>query len=479
MVATVVVFVLAWQLTACRDSDEDAPVIAEEKLVDVVRSKFFSPEDFSQEIFSKDYLDNLALKTLRPVLDPVLDVQTFKQRAALDQLFRKETAAGDGQDNWQIERHTFRYHSLSARGEDIVLSGTVIFPNNTIDGVAHRVQSLTLISAGAGASLTGEARVPLPGLRVFFNSAIILPDYQGIGNTIGNEAYCFASSKTLVRQLADCTVAAWQVMRQRGVTLARDGYTLNVGISQKAVIPVAFAKWYETEAPQWFRSMLRLKASFANCGPLDYKSLFWYMSDHPDFNAMLTKGLVASLDAFEPSQIGGYKPQELMSDLFHDTQVDILGRPISYYDALAKYQYNIAGTEQNVPATPRLADILAPDMLTADGRLDADSPKTQAFMRVLTEQNDIYDWRPTIPLYFIHCPQDDAIPYEPTHDYYYALSDRGTNPNVHWYDIEMPPLSSQLLGQIPGAVHFVSSMYISVELYLTEDMEGLLERWEH
>lgn len=43
----------------------------------------------------------------------------------------------------------------------------------------------------------------------------------------------------------------------------------------------------------------------------------------------------------------------------------------------------------------------------------------------------------------------------------------------------MPPLSSQLLGQIPGAVHFVSSMYISVELYLTEDMEGLLERWEH
>lgn len=474
----VISFVLL--LTACNDNNDDEPAIVEEKLENVVRSKYYAPEDFSQEIFSKDYLDNHAMKTLRPALDPLFDVQTGKQRSDMDNLFREEIGtAGEGQNHWQIERHTFRYHSLSARGEDIVLSGTVIFPNNTVEGLAHRVQSLTLISAGAGASLTGESKVPPSSLRVFFNSAIILPDYQGIGNTIGNEAYCFASSKALVRQLADCAVAACQVMRQRGVAMAKDGYTMNIGISQKAVIPVAFAKWYERSAPQWFRDLLRLKASFVNCGPLDYKSLFWYLSEHPDFNAMLTKGLVASLAAFTPDQIGGYQPEEFMSSLFHDTKVDILGRFISYYDALARYQYNIAGTEQNVPATPRLADILAPDMLTADGRLDAESPKTQAFMRVLTEQNDIDGWSPTMPIYFIHCPQDDAIPYESVHDYYYTLSQHGTNPNVHWGDISVPPVSNHLLSQIPGAVHFVSSMYINIKLYLVEDLEDLLEQWEH
>ena len=41
--------------------------------------------------------------------------------------------------------------------------------------------------------------------------------------------------------MADCALAAMQVMQQHGVTLADDGYTLISGSSQKAVLPIAFA----------------------------------------------------------------------------------------------------------------------------------------------------------------------------------------------------------------------------------------------
>ena len=478
-----VLVLMAVSLTACHDDNNGNDTnFNAETLGSVTYSKYVNPDEFFKEIYSVDYLESTILKALRPIANPMFKEQTSKQRAALDCLFRKEVGtAANGQRNWHIEFHHFTFHSKSARGEDIVLTGSVAFPNYTIDGVEHKVKSLTIHSEGAVPTVgdTKDARVALQTLRVYFNSAVIIPEYQGVGSTLGTEVFCFASSKTLTRQMADCALAAMQVMQQHGVTLADDGYTLISGSSQKAVLPIAFAKWYETAAPQWFREQLKMKIIFSYGGPLDYKTLFEYMSEHPDYNAMLTKGLVASLAALSPSQLGGYQPEEFMAQIFFDTKVKIDGQEMTYYEAVGKYQYNMWGTEKGMPTTTHLSDILAADMLTSDGKLNAESPKTQAFMRVLTEQNDIYDWTPSSSIYFLFCPQDNVIPYEPSYNYYNMLSAHATKPNLHWGDINIPPLSSKLLDQIVGGHHIVSNLIPNIRMYIYEYPKDMLDNWEH
>ncbi len=70
------------------------------------------------------------------------------------------------------------------------------------------------------------------------------------------------------------------------------------------------------------------------------------------------------------------------------------------------------GTKSDVPKTSKLSDILAADMLTANGRLNPQSPKTQVMLRLFKEENDVFDWQPTLPVYIMHCKEDNNIPYE-------------------------------------------------------------------
>ena len=114
------------------------------------------------------------------------------------------------------------------------------------------------------------------------------------------------------------------------------------------------------------------------------------------------------------------------------------GKQMTYYEALSKYQYNVIGIEKDVPAITHLSDILAADMLTSDGKLNAESPKTQTMLRLFAEENYIFNWKPTLPIYILHCPVDDVIPYEPSHHYYEALSEYGTNHQVEWTDMSIP-----------------------------------------
>ena len=72
-----------------------------------------------------------------------------------------------------------------------------------------------------------------------------------------------------LRQLADCVLAALEVMRKHDVTLAPDGYTVNWGSSQNSMAALAFTHYYETEAPAWFQDEVKLRSTFTGEGPYD------------------------------------------------------------------------------------------------------------------------------------------------------------------------------------------------------------------
>lgn len=468
-------------MTACSEKEDANNGWQDVNRVEsIVEANYIDPDEFIGTIYPLSSLESSLLKTMRKAVDPLLNQMIEKQRKTLDALFSKEVGTDEnGGRKWQLEQWSFTYRSKSAKGEDILLSGRVFFPNNTVAGIGHQVKSLTLETHGAGTKLAEEGNT-INMLRAFYNSAMIIPDYQAVGVNMGVDAGAMVSSHARAIQLADCALAALQLMRQRGVTLAENGYTTSKGISQGAAVPIAFAKYYETEAPQWFRNQIKLRETISMEGPQDFVDLFNFYDTHMKYNATLGKAVAASLASLNSRQLGGYEPGQFMADVFHETIVDCNGEQMSYYDALSMYSFNLLDTEKDMPECRKLRDILAPDMLSYDGHLDTKSQKTKTFMRILQEQNNIYGWTPRLPIYFIHCPQDDASPYESSYSCYDKLSAHGKNTNVHWGDFVFPPLVGESLSLIPNAVHAVTSTLVnSVYMNLYEYVEDAPFRWEN
>ena len=295
-------------LVGCKDDDNDNDnwkpdsQDGNEILVAETDGMQFQPEELINFMYNgkmvseKDWEASPAAKSVVRVVVKLLD-NAFgnfidAHTPALDKLFEAEAGLDKQEDHcWQMESYSFNYRSKSARGEDVVLSGRVTFPNHKTKGIGHQVNSLTLNMHHAlpQVSLMPSQTLGMWTLRSYFNEAVIEPDGQGLGANLDKDYFCTVSSNVLARQMADCTLAALEVMRQHGVTLSGDGHSICTSCSQGAAVPLAFAKYYETEASASFREAVRLNAVYTSCGPLDFEDCIRYFSDHPTFNAMLSK----------------------------------------------------------------------------------------------------------------------------------------------------------------------------------------------
>lgn len=471
-------------MASCRDRLESPGAESSAlngQLMSVDSTRFSNPDSLLTSSFSTGYD---LFNTVKDILLPVYQKLAQEQVEKLDEMFEDKVGlAPDGHRQWRLEVCYFSYRSQSARGEDIVLSGLMVFPNNTLEGVDHTVKAFRLDSHMAGGDPSPLARIKqdLLSLQTLDNSAIIMPFYQGYGNTFGKETFCYVSSDVLARQMADCAIAAVEVMRQRGVSLASYGYSLCQGISEGAAASVAFAKWYETKAPQAFKEQIRLKATLSGCGPQDFSSMFWYLSEHPEFYAHLSSRVVNSLPALPEQMLGGYSAVDYLSDVLKNTIVTAPnGVPMPYCEAVGKFAYNAVGMTKGAPSLRHLSDILAPDMLTAEGKLDAQSPKTKAFMRILAEQNSLLGWSPSLPIYFIASPQDDGDPYDVSHEFYQALSAHGANTNVHWGKLRIPPILASILhAAVLGANHGVACITVNLKQSVLMNYEDFVDNWEN
>ena len=480
-----VIPVMLLLLVGCKDYDNDYsnyPSSNHEILIAETDTMQFQYEDFTSIVNGGRFVSEEnwdfapAVKNVFRVVVKILNnaFNNFfaEQVPALDKLFQSEAgAAGQTGRCWQMESYSFTYRSKSARGEDVVLSGRVTFPNHKTSGIGHQVKSLTLNMHHA-LPLVGmmpSLVLDLWTLRAFFNEAVIEPDGQGLGVNQDKDYYCTVSSNVLARQMADCTLAALEVMRQHGVTLAADGHSICTSCSLGAAVPLAFAKYYETEASASFRQAVKLNTVYTGSGPVGFEDCIRYFGDHPSYNAMLSKSLIFSLAALSPEQLYGYQPQDFVNPNLLNTQVEYEGRTMSYYEVEARYFVNIFGTNKDMPNPKKFSEIIAPDMLTKDSHFDGTNPKTQALLRILTEQGNLSGWLPTTNIYLMHGAKDDGIPVEQARMCYQTLSNGGALSNVHYKEINTLPILSEL-AKLPqaGILHLITTMSF-LSIYLKED----------
>lgn len=491
-----IIIVLAMAVTACSSDDNDTsgaapqPSLAESYvesglLVQTTDSIFDAPDAFISRIGSEPFFNyvkqSLAPTTgTRPVVESLLQLRYNIDVPALDALFTKELGKNQSlQRQWQIESYVFEYKTKSAKGEDVVLSGRVTFPNNKAKGVGHEVETLSL---SAHQYLLNPVWAPsltlgLMPLRAFMNSAVIEPDFQGVGNTFQKMVYCAFSSEVLAQQEADCTRAALDVMHRHGVHLSAEGHSTSWGCSLAAPVPVALAKWYDTEAPQEFRDLVRLTSTFSGEGVFDYASFLEWLGTAPDFDATTASGVIPLIAAYTQEQLSGYKPTDLLADWVTTTQVSAGGAKMTYYQA-AIMSLSLVAKGEDIPSLQKLSTILAPDMLAGDSTMDMYAPKTQALMKALRFQANTFDWTPVRPLFLACCKKDEAISYNIAKDNYQALSGNGTNPNVHWTDVPLALDGQEIMGLSTGN-HLLASVLMMTYMASVKEPADMANLYLH
>ena len=408
--------------------------LSHQTLESILSENHFTPGQFIDALGSPSF--SALLKRIKPYalsgFKALMKAKVYAHLPRLDRRFAKECGHGRfSRRCWEIQSYTFTYRSQTVDGRDIILSGRVTFLNQKEGCTPHQVKTISLHTHQAffHEEWAPSRNLMFVPLKVLWDSFVIEPDLQKWGINYGKEYDGGGSAVHMARQLADCTVAALEIMEQHGVSLAPEGYTTNWGGSQGSMPTLYFDKWYDTEAPKWFKDTLRLRSSFIVEGVSIVPELTKYIyRDAKDFH-LKPVTVVGYLKAFTKEQLGGYKPEEFVPQWYNEPKYQVDGRNKSFLEAVCHY---IPEIMDPVSATiDSFAGLVAPDMLLEDGQVDLDCPKIQAWLACLKRHNDLEGWTPAHDVFIAHCPEDDMLPYQYAYDQYRAISNQGQNPLVH------------------------------------------------
>ena len=463
---------------SCNSDDIVVPVspaeLKKQTLVNVLSEQSYSPQQF---------VDTLGAPTMTAIMEyiypefPVLakileEAKLLSRLPELDKQFVQEVGVGPfGTRRWEFQSYVFSYRSWTVDGREILMSGRVTFPNNKVEGIDHQVKTLSLHSHQAllGADCAPSENLMYMPLRALWDSAVIEPDYQQFGINYKKEYCGYGAPAVLARQLADCTTAALEVMRMHGVTLAPDGYTTNWGNSQGGWTTLAFAHYYETEAPDWFRNAIRLRSTFTGEGPCDVPSfLLDYACAHPELLDTEANLLIAYFYAFRRDQLGGYSAEDFVAPWLNEKKFELEdGRKISLLQAISM---GVRDYDEYFSNLVSLQQIFAADLFNPDGSMNTNCHKYETWAKWLRANNNFFGWNPGLPIYLAHCKDDVVVPYESVERLYNDLSGYGNNPLVHL--AEVPSIGKKpIRGFDP---HYIISFLMQVQMACVKEPEDMM-----
>lgn len=444
-------------------------------LVQVIDSAAMNIEDFAQQVSTSplvDYADQFvsgSATLIKPGLQglvrarkPVMDA-LFLQSVGLDSRMRRQ---------WDIESYVFSYRTTDATGAPIVLSGRVTFPNNTVAGTVHILDSYTLFTHQyvMGTDWVPSECFSMMSMRVLYNSAVIEPDGQGYGIDLHKHSVDFICFDSRARQLADCAMAAVELMRARGVELADNGYSTNWGSSLGAPVALAYARHYDNAASEQERAAIRLRSTYLGEGPLDYAAMLLYRDEHTEYQASLSSAFYG-LGALTKEQLKGYEAEDFMPVWMSTSMVPFEGTGYSYFYAASHVIAGYNRYKQKIMPDTLLVNTLHEEMLDEDGHLDRYAPKTIALLEVLKEQGNYDNWQPQTDVYMAHAENDDQIPYTTVRSIYEKLQTTGATAKKHMHWLRVPISTDPLINKV-GSHYGVSieAMLYMVLAYEPKDM---------
>ena len=471
----VAVFLLCPSLSGCYEKELSHPdgQEADQPLFLAYDSAYYQPRNMTDALYAGhffDWVDQLA-PSLMPVIKRSIQIMVNKRVPPMDSLFTEKL--GPWQDDvrpWQVESYCFRYPSLSAKGEKVLLSGRVTFPRPTNRQLHHEVDRLCL---KVHLALKTPAEAPtlslgMQNLHAYYNEAVVEPDLEGYGSTEGR-THCGDSFDVLARQIMDCVMAARQVMQSHRVSLDKQGYTTCWSYSLGAPAALAFVKYYDQQATPTQRNALRLRSTYIGGGPYLLDELTHYIDSHPDYSAAIIAHLLKSLNALPDSDLGGYHHTDFYPDWILTTLHSLDGQEFTLYDLLVHQELGLELMADAVASPFNLLDRnLHPDMLTTEGHLNEEHPKTQVMMNLFRKLSAWQGWTPQTEVFMTHCPVDEMVPYAQAEKLGSELSSRSAT--FHFTQVKLPPLIEKL-----GMAHSLLSFWNVMQMACHQEPEEMID----
>lgn len=303
------------------------------------------------------------------------------------------------QTRWPVRFYKLLYETVDSFGLAITASGALYLPQGPTNPLPllSDQHGTTIVKnyVPSGGDYFGENALGL----LFATSGYVslLPDYQGLGDSPGFQAYLHARSGAMA--VVDMLRAARHFCASNSVNL--NSQLFLVGYSQGGHVTMAAHREIETYHSDEFT----ITAAAPAAGPYDLSGV--------TLNYVLTNRAYPER-ALVPLAIASFLPIYDLGDTFEE----LLRAP--YDRTLAPLVDGFHTGEQIAAAMP--ADsfaILRPEYLSSL-RSDPNHPFRQA-----CRDNDVYQWTPVAPMRLYHCSGDTVVPQANSIVAYQTFTNKG------------------------------------------------------
>lgn len=339
-----------------------------------------------------------------------------------------------------IKATRYTYKTIDAAGQAVWLSGVIVYPrfwlgalelfsmpSNIIIGCHVTICSdkeapsnfpawLADGISGAKALATDVGMLALHATGASTSSLVIIPDYEGYGET-ANRAHPYLYQSVTARQVMDGVSAGIALCKTITGNDCSNLKSLSVGYSQGGSVSMAVHKYIETHG---LADVYHYLGSVCGDGPYDpLTHMMKYVEDNkvnmPCVLPLIIKGMV---DA-NPYINGKYTADAFMSESLvasgtlddiaskNYTTDDINDRIKAYSKANGKCLTNSDGVctfEQMV--TPGLYKYFTGQSMTR-----SQAKPFVALAKALELNNLTKDWTPTLPMICFHSVGDEVVPF--------------------------------------------------------------------
>lgn len=406
----------------------------------------YSPTQFEKFLESSTCAGRLGMEDY---LKPLFAAFVVSRAADMWSMMYHET--GDmSLVNWKVVRLNFDYHTVDVKGDSVVLSAAMFYPDNTNGTPGHVLESvsLTVHTYLDYDSDRPTAKGEVTMSRALWNSLVVIPDLQGFGSSkaLGDAEMM---NTDIANQIVDCERVALQIVKSRGLVMADDYYTDILGYSLGTGPALGTAKWMEQCSKQ-DRELFRYSKAFVGAGIFNY---FDYASYYLDGRASCSFGelypaLVPTIPFFATeTDLCGYEPEDFFSEDYTTVMDTIDGHlfsPATFNlwkcDEGSDNDYNNSRTCSFLKGSG-IFDVYASDMNSRIMNLDTSLPKTAAFKKMCERQSPCIGWCPKHRILIFQGVNDDVIPYGTAKNAYNTLlanSPNGVNDNVELLSFDVP-----------------------------------------
>jgi pimeloyl-ACP methyl ester carboxylesterase len=297
-----------------------------------------------------------------------------------------------------IANRPFTYETVDPYGLSITNSALLILPISTNEPLPLlSYQHGSLIVKGSAPSRPGFEDIG-PSVFASCGYAVVVPDYLGLGNSPGFQAYVHARSEATC--VVDALRAARSLCASNNTTL--NGQLFLTGYSQGGHVTMAAHR--EIEA--FHTNEFSVTASAPCAGAYDV-------------GGVTIEGIVANPNyagpAFFALMLASYLPIYQLGDTLEELLAEPYRRTLPPLLDGTHWFYEI---NEAMPTNDILA-ILRPDF-KADFRTNVGNPLRQALL-----ENNTYSWTPKAPMKLVHCQGDEIVTFANAEIAHQSFTNRG------------------------------------------------------